>query len=346
MSLRYVDSFDHYSAGEITQKWTALTGTVSVISGGNYNSAGQFLRVSRAQTYVTRTIDAQSAWHLGWALRISGPSPSGIPVVLAALLDAGTVQADLRLNADQTLEVTRAGTAVSGGKSTRPLVADLFQFVEWKCQLKSGISSDEVLVRVDGELFVSVTSGESLIITANATANQILLGNTLTTLPAAHDYDDLIVLDRQGALSALSGGMAVFTVYPSSGGQYSAFSPSSGANHVSQVNQVTPDGDATYVSNALVSTRESFFFASHTLASLTRVVAVQLDMNARKTNTEVKGLNLFTALSATIASGVTSQALPTAYRYFLEVFSANVGGSSWALSQVSTTEFGVLLTAG
>ena len=152
--LRFTDSFDHYST--LLEKWTTTGGGVS-IQAGQGRRGGQSFRVNSGQ--ATKTIDAQPTWIVGFALRFSTNNSS--INTLVRLLDGATTQVDLRINADSTLSVVRAGAAVTGGTSVIALSPNTYYYIELKVTISSSIAAGSWKVRVNGVDAITVATGQS-----------------------------------------------------------------------------------------------------------------------------------------------------------------------------------------
>ncbi len=111
MSLRFVDSFDHYNTAQVTRKWNVLGGTTSILAGGGRNGT-QSLHIPSQNCYLLKTIDPQPSWVVGFAANFSrfGLPGSGQGLFFQ-FLDVGSPQLDLVHNPDGTLSVQRNGVA-------------------------------------------------------------------------------------------------------------------------------------------------------------------------------------------------------------------------------------------
>ena len=116
MALRFVDGFDHYVTADITKKWNSNNSGVISSTAGRRGGGSLRWVSGNSNNAVVKTLDAQATWILGVALSVS--SVPSLTSTFLRLLDAGTVQCDLRINVDGTLSVTRNGTALTNGTST------------------------------------------------------------------------------------------------------------------------------------------------------------------------------------------------------------------------------------
>src|SRR4051812_42562455 len=118
MSLRFCDSFSHYSTNDLYgagngAKWTSINGGPNsipsnvaylAIAQGGGRFGGNSLRISASnnQYSISKTIDAQATWIMGFALKIASPlnaiATFSTFMDLCALNDAGVNQVEVRLN--------------------------------------------------------------------------------------------------------------------------------------------------------------------------------------------------------------------------------------------------------
>lgn len=254
MAPRFGDGFDHYATADITAWWTARNGTNNSIQA----SAGRFgsgcWRVTAGANSITRTLDAQASWVVGLALRANATTWGSQNLALVSWLDAGTQQCELRLDTSTLLlNVTRNGTALTGGTASAPLAADAWQYIEWKVTVADSIAADSCRVRLNGAQVINVATGQDTKNTANATANQLRLGSpgAFTGMSGTtFDFDDLYVCDGTGAsLNDFLGDRRVEWL-PASGPGHGTpqWTPNTGTNWAA-VSQSPSDGDTTYVSS-------------------------------------------------------------------------------------------------
>lgn len=155
MSLRFMESFDHHVTADLTEKWTTVTGSPT-ISAGNGRRSTACLRTTTQGWYLTKTLDAQATWIVGVAFRASAAF-AGTAMPIIQLLDAGTLQCDVRINSDGTISVTRNATVL--GTSVFALSTSVWYYIEFKCLISDASGTYEV--RVDGSNKVSGTGADT-----------------------------------------------------------------------------------------------------------------------------------------------------------------------------------------
>ncbi|AQV94744.1 hypothetical protein BJN34_12725 [Cupriavidus necator] len=332
MSLIFMDGFDHYATADITKKWTSLAGASINASGGR--RGGGAMSVSGSGNYVQKTFPAAAGWVVGAALSANILSSATI----FALLDAGTIQCDLRLNVDGTLSVTRNGTAVTGGTSTLALSAGTFYYIEWKVTIADSIGANSCKVRVNGVDWITVATGQDLKSTANATANQVRLGISASTLTLL--YDDHYVNDQNGSVNNdFLGDVRVDALYPTSDGANQAWTPSTAGAHWSLVDETAPN-TTDYVESGTAAQKDTYGMGdiSHTPVS---IFGTQVNIAALKDDAGARSLKPVTRSGGTDYSG-TAQALATTQAYYSEVRETDPATSAaWTKTGFNAAEFGV-----
>ncbi|MGH7343291.1 MAG: hypothetical protein ACREK4_00130 [Candidatus Rokuibacteriota bacterium] len=332
MTLRFVDSFDHYAAGDLTEKWTANTGAPTLPSNGRRSTKC----LSSTGATFTKTLDAQATWIVGFAFRLAN-LPSSTQSLIA-LLDAGTIQTDVRLNQDGTLSVTRNGTVL--GTSAFALSVGNYVYLEFKCFIHDTTGTYEV--RVNGSNKVSGSSADTKN-TANATANQVKLGSA----GLSWDADDLYICDGAGSSNNnFLGDCRVDYYAPNGAGnstQLTRGGADSGANW-SQVDETPPNDDTDYNQSSNVGDIDLYDVTdmTHTPSS---IFGVQLNLNAKKDDAGTRSIAGVVRSGGTNYEGGT-QALSTSYVYYLEVRETDPDTSAaWTKTGVNNAQFGVKVAA-
>ncbi len=337
--LLFIDGFDHYVTADITKKWTSVAGSTTINASGGRRGGGS-LRVGGNTAIVTKTYAASASWVIGFGFTSTGVATS---TNICSLLDAGTVQVQIRLNVDGTLSVQRNGTNVTGGTSVLALSAGTYYYIEWKVTIADSIGANSCKVRVNGVDWITVTAAQDLKNTANASANQVTLGTSTT--PGTVDYDDHYVCDQSGSTNNdFLGDVRVDTIFPTSDGNYTAFTPSTGSSHFALVDEATPN-TTDYNDGAAVNDRDSYGMGN--LAALTSqtVYGVQVNAAILKDDAGAKSAGTMVRSASTDGDGA-SVALGTSQTYISQIYETDPNGSiAWTESSVNAMEAGVKVTA-
>jgi len=336
VSLRFVDSFDHYATANGAQKWTTVD-HFSIVSPGRFGG-GQCMQLSMNWPCVTKTLDAQPTWIVGFALKLS--SFVNGPTLLTVLQDGANYQADLRWNTDGTLTVTRNGTAVTGGTSTASLRLNTWYYVEMKCTISTSIPANSWQVRVNGMQIINVASGQSSQVTANATANTVRIGGNMPTSAFNAWFDDLYMCDGNGTVNKnFLGDIKVVAVLPSAAGTLTQWGSVSGPNYTN-VNEATPNDDTTYVVSSTPGQIDTYATAgiSETPAN---IIGVQTALYARKDDAAVRTLAKIIR-SGGIAFPGGNNNMTSSYAYYLDINETDPNtGLPWTKAGFNAAEIGV-----
>jgi hypothetical protein len=340
-----MDSFDYYASGDLFEKWTA-SGSVSlpVISSGNGRRGTACCRSlgTTAAPSLIKTLDAQATWIIGFAFRCSA-LPATSKTILG-LVDTGTLQVDVCLNTDGTLSVRRNGsTVLTNGTSSFALTANIYAYIEFKCTIADSIGASTCQVRVDGDIKITVATGQDTKHSANATANQILVaGAQTTTNPSAlWDVEDLYICDGQGSVNNdFLGDCRVDALLPNADGSNSQFTPSTGSDHYTLVDDSAPNDDTDYLSSNTSGHKDTWAFANLTALTSPSLKGVQLNLTAKKDDAGTRLLKPVVKSGSTTSSG-SSQGIGTDYRQFAQIYETDPDTSAaWTEAGVNAAEFG------
>lgn len=220
---------------------------------------------------------------------------SHIAAILLRLLDAGTAQVELRVQADGTLRVTRNGTTVTNGTSTYTIPTSTWVYIEWKVTIADSISADTCKVRVNGTDVITVATSQDLKNTANASANSVVIGGT-----GGHTacyYDDFYVCNQSGTTNNdFLGDVKVRTIYPSGAGNSTDWTPSAGSNYQC-VDESPANGDTDYVSETTAGDHDTYALDDITITG--SILGIQTNLYAKKDDAGTK------ELAAVVRSGTT-----------------------------------------
>ncbi len=348
MACRFMDGFDHYATGSITEKWTSLVGTPS-ISAGYGRRGGQSLRFTSNGQSVSKTFDAQATWTHGFAFRASTFAAGNAP--LLQIKDGSSIQVDLRVSPTGTLIVTRNGSAVTGGTSINALNMSTYYYIEHQVTIASSIAAGTWTVKVNGVTWITVATGQSSKATANTTADNFTIGcpTGWGTNFGAVDYDDLYVLDGNDSgisgnpCNTFLGDVAVVPLYATGAGNNTTWTPDSGSNYA-RVNELVADGDSSWVETGGAGNIDSYVFQSVT-GSPASIFAVGWNAESRKTDVSTFNIRrYFRDAGGNDRVGTVDYSLPATYTIVQEILHAVPGTSTaWTYSDLTAPEFGVKL---
>lgn len=337
--LLFMDGFSHYATADLGKKWTSVTAAPTITSNG--------ARGGGALTVVTSDAAAKSFTPVAsvvFGFRFKFTNANASAKKICTLYDVATAQVDLRINADGTLSVTRAGTALTGGTSTNTMSAGTFYYVEFKVTISDSIGANTCKVRVDGVDWITVATGQDTKATANALCNVLELGPS-GSLTGTYYYHDLYLCDNSGSTNNdFLGDCRIDTIFPTSDGNYTQFTPSTGTDHYALVDEATPN-TSDYNSDATAGHRDSYGMGN--LAALTSqtVYGIQTNAAVLKDDAGVRTAATFVRSSSTNSDGATV-GLSVSQTYISQVFETDPNGSiAWTESSVNAMEGGFKVVA-
>lgn len=338
MALRFIDGFDHYVTADMLLKWTAAGAIAPTIASGGRRS-GQALRISSATaSSLSKTIDAQATWIIGFALNAAALPTVDRPIL--ALVETATLHVDVRVKPDGTFIVTRNGTTL--GTSTATLTAGSYSYIEFKCTIDNSAGAFEL--RLNGTNILSASSQD----TQNggtATANVIRLGYAAGITSSSNwDYDDLYVCDSTGSdNNDFLGDCRVDTYMPSGAGNTTNLTPSAGSNYQC-VDESLQNGDTDYVQSSTATDKDTYAVTDMTHTP-TDIYGVQVNLVSKKDDAGARSIAAVTRSGGADYDGAT-QALSTSYVVYLEVVEQDPNTSAaWTKTNLNAAEFGVKIAA-
>jgi hypothetical protein len=329
--------------------WTSLgtnAGSSWSVSAGNGRTTGSSLRcvsASASDQRLFKTLTAQATWGIAFGFRFS--ALTGVNGgQIAGTRDITTNQADLRLNSDGTLAVTRNGTALA--TSAVALSLNTYYHIEFKVTIGASAAYE---VRLNGVAVIGPATGNTQA-TGNATANGIFIG-PLSGSASAYgnmDFDDVVVYDGQATdangfsdINTFIGDCGVAWLQPTGAGTTTQFTPGAGSNYA-QVNEATPDGDTTYVESATVGQIDTYAMADLPVGVLA-VKTLAVVHHGRKTDVGSRGMKAVVRSGGGNTAHATEIALANTYQYYGSVFGQNPNAGSainWTPTSVNALEIG------
>ncbi len=343
--LRFFDSFDHYAIADVGGKWTARQGSSNSISASNGRRSTNSFRLTTAVNaqYISKTLDAQATWIIGFSYKFSAVASNTIEVV--SFLDAGTVQIELRLLTDGTLRVTRNGTTLATG--TAALSTGVTYYIEFKVTINNSAGAYEV--RVDGSNTNHPSgSGADTQNTANASANQVRLGNNLAAGGTVNiDYDDFYICDGTGGSgNDFLGDRRADAYFPIGNGNSSQLTGSDGnsTDNYLLVDESSQDGDTSYVQSSTSGQKDTYDFPamSHTP---TDINGIQINNWAKKDDSGARSICSVIRSGGSDTDGA-SQALGTSYADYAQLSITDPNTAvAWTKTGFGSAEYGAKVSA-
>lgn len=332
MTLRFIDSFDHYTSDASTLLKYGVTGSTSYVqiltTGGRRGSGGLELYGSG---FVRKTLDDQGTWIIGFAYKSKSMDISSSAIALFRD-SAGATQCSLYVNAGGALEIRRSNTTILA-TSSMVLASEVWYYIEVKINIHDTTGS--AVVRVNETEVINV-SGVDTKHSAVAGARSIDL-NGLTTERAT--FDDFYICDAAGSVNNdFLGDVRVDALRPTGAGSVTEFTPSTGANW-ENVDDTDPDGDTTYNVTDTVGNTDLFVFGDLP-AGTGDVFGVQANLLARKDDAGVRGIKSTVLLSSTEYDGAEKKLLDSYFDLY-NIWELNPNtAAAWVASEINGAEFG------
>ena len=330
MALRYADSFDGYTT--LSERWTTASGTITAAA-ARTGAAG--LR-DPANQALTKTIDAQGTWIVGFAYRVAVLDGS----VILRTGDTDVVancQGRVIVNADGTIALHRGDGTTLLATSTLSLLPNVFYYIEVKHIILNAGGTFEV--RVNGAVWVTFTGDTQH--TANATANII---NLNSSSGQTEDFDDLYINDGQGSVNNdYLGEVQIEYLACNADGNSEQWTPSAGSNF-QNVDEAAPDDDTTYNSPSTEGNKDTFGIANISLAAAT-IPAIQVIIRARKESAGTANIQRVYRSGGSENNGASFNP-STSYATQLEIMETDpIAVGAWTIANLNASEFGYAAVA-
>jgi hypothetical protein len=314
---------------DISTRWNTVTGA-AVLSAANGRFGNTALRLASPTATQIFLMPAGpiAAGCVGVAFRNNGLNLVNNEIIY--FNDGGTNQVSLGLIPSQQLQIKRNGTVLATG--TRVLNSSSWYYLEIAVTIAP--AGGTVNVYIDGVLEISFT-GNTRASAASQFDRVVLQGATgSVTL-----YSDLYFKDDATAL----GDSRTALILPSADATPLDWTTSSGVVHFSLVNEVPPNGDASYVASSTPGQIDLYEFQDVTFTGVVR--AVQVSLWARKDDAAVRQVAVRYQQGASNYSGAT-QTLTTTFLSYRQVWPTDPNtGAAWLTGAINSARFGVLEVA-
>jgi hypothetical protein len=330
-----IDGFDMYNGTGTTTgaglKWTVTGGSSSLTTG---RFAGQGLLMGSSGSgagRITRAFTGSPVTSVGIGVAINvNVMPTNDSVHgFISLLKGTTYTFGLRITTTGGLEAYRL-TAVNAGVSlgTAPAGTITVGWHYFEIAVTISDTVGTVLVKVDGSTVMNLSGLD----TNNAVTNvdTVSFGFNANNPGGLNIIvDDLYITD-----GATLGERKIETLYPSADTATKNWTPNSGTDNYSRVNETTVDGDTSYVQASTVGTRDLYTVGP--LSSTPTVIdAVQIVSFMEKTDATTRTVYNSCQSAGTDSDG-SAFALAATYGRFDRILSTDPnGGGSWTASRVN-----------
>lgn len=352
MTLRWVDSFDHYSTADISLKYDQGSPTEAATDGNSiqsstarFTNAMLFHRSNStpgATDYVGKVITGLSHSTIIFGFAFNWNSFTTADRQVFALREGTTHHISVRFNSSNQLYFFSSGPAAQVGSASSALNADTWYYIEGKVVISD--ASGSVEWRVNGTSGGSTGSldtrnGGSGVVTA------IQLGFQQSVAVAGVDIyhmDDLYVCDGGGSVNNdFLGDTRIQARFPNGNGNYSQLVGSDGnsTDNYLLVDETTPN-TADYVESNVAGDKDTYTYSDLTPTAGT-VHGVMVVPYSVKTDAGTRTVTPTSRLSGTDNDGSAATLSTTGLYVPSGVFETKPGGGAWSISDVNSAEFGV-----
>lgn len=328
MALIFCDGFDHYATKDMLKKWDYFDVDYFYIDNINKRTGNGALRSSATYAKVMGKYLQNNFQTLVFGVANNLTTiPDKDQYIGYSFLVNKDINIDVRIYYNYFVKIYRGTTLL--GTSTVPItIGNEWFYLEIKIYLHD--TEGYVIIRKNGEIFYKLNSIK--------TRNSIEYCNHLRI--RVQDYnaiiDDLYIDD-----SNFLGDIKVETLCPSGAGTTTQWDALSGNNY-ENVDEVSQDGDTSYVSTATANEIDTYAFGNLTTTSGT-VYGVQVNMTARKDDAGSRSIAPVVRLSSTDRIG-NSVSVSDSYVNHIQMYNTNPDDSeAWTIADVNGAEFGVKL---
>ncbi len=356
MTLRFIDSFDHYVT--ITDKWTAASG--GAIEAGGRNGT-QCVRLGDcgggAPCWIRLTVPggAKSELIFGAAFKAAAIAGTSGRIFMGFKDSTGgfdNVQFGVAMNPANGHLQAVLGNDTFGGLSrqfdphivvaegTTVLIAGAYFYLEIRV-LFGAAGSYTLKINEVVEL---TAAGVNTKFTAQSSADVVYLQSNGSD--PGFRFDDLYVIDTLGAVNnTYLGDVRVEALYPSADGFHGEWTPNAGVVHFNRVNEHPADEDSTYEFAAVAGLRDSFAFTDLSVGSAA-IKGIQYLHRPRVESPGARSVNAFYRTGAIDFDDATALSLTTSYIYPIgDIVELNPAtGLAWTFAEINAAEWGFRLT--
>jgi len=355
MALKFAEGFEEFgTSGRPTAlgfKWTATNALYNEVSTGRFHGQSWRMGSSYSSSYtydqllVKKQIMSYNTWYVGFAFRKRSTTgqTSGASGYFFGIKDTGGSQLSLHFSpsAESTIILYRGLSTTSLATYANAITDNQWHYIEFGCKIAD--SGGWAKVRIDGTEVISYTGDTDALSTG--------LGKFIE-FSAPHNYvtwsceiDDIYVCDDTGSVNNdFLGDITVETLYPTSDGGETGFTPSTGSDKFAVVDEV-PANTTDYLTGTSVGEQVTFGMSnlSYINGSIKGVVVEMNTKNEGVSSDELRGL---TRISGTTyepsGTGPTSATGQSTYDALQQAFDTNPDTTAaWTVSDVNAAEFGI-----
>lgn len=336
MALLFCDGFDHVDDGYELLKWDYVYNAAYVTYATTYGRDGGWGMVISASAFLTlqKNLSASpSTIIVGFASKIIYQYDTRF----FAINDGSDLQIQLWFdNSTGALKVYR-DTTYLGITPPGSFNASTWHYIELKVVFSNTVGSVEI--KIDGTTQLTLTD-----IDTSHSGNEQCTGIQL--LGQANNpwtfFDDLYICDTTGTVNNdFLGDITITTLYPTSDGNSSDFTPSTGTDHYALVDEAQLVGDTDHNESSTVGHKD--LYGVTTFSGTDNILGVQVVAAVKNTDTGTMSVRPLSRSGAIPAdnegdSFTLSQTMKAAMHVFEKEPTDDV---AWTAAKVNAAEFGL-----
>lgn len=224
------------------------------------------------------------------------------------------------------MTVTDGGTVITGTHQLRP---DTWYYAEMK--LDSGTAE----VHLNGIVDIPAVGGDY------SNDWYIVSLETGGVFSPRVQFDDFYMCDLDGSVNNdFLGDICVETLYPISDGTYRDWTPDTGTDHFSRVNEHQIDELLSYVSTAGAGNKDTYNMGDPVIDPLTPVLGVQLNLGLTKLEPGVRTMKPLIRQAGTDYEGDTTY-VTADWGFVSWLLDEDPSGAPWDAATVMADEYGI-----
>lgn len=266
-----------------------------------------------------------TAFGLGFALNPSSLPASGTSTSLIKMRAGAT--AFFKVAVDSVGRFSVTDTTGTSSMSAPCVVAGNWGYFEFSATCNA--STGSWAVKWNGETVLSGT-GRNTGTAINSIGFQSL------SLSTNCGFDDMYISDSADTI----GEIRIDTLRPSADTATKNFTPNSGSNNFSRVNETTCDGDTSYNQTTTVGAKD-LFDLNDLATTPSNVIGVKSVLIGEKDNVSVSGVRTNLVEGGTTTNGTERFLANGSYRYMADTLMLNPRtGAAWTYTQLNSTQLG------
>jgi len=320
-----IEGWDHLAASQLTVKGWSATGSMSMVAG---RFDGQALQINNpgGTSNQNKTLPSSYSTIIGGFAVKFNTLGSGVFFMLRA---GATSTLQLRLTSNKLEVLNSSSTSIATGTTT--LTTGVWYYIEVKLFVNG--ASGTVEVHLNGTSEIASTTGNF----GSSNITNFLIQQQTANISTT--FDDIYACDTSGTVNNdFLGDVRVETIFPNGDGAHTQWTPTGGGSHYTQVNETTPDGDTTYVSDSTPNDRDSYTFGD--IDGNASVFGVQVSMYARKDDANTRQIAPVIRQGGTDYDG-TTVTLSASYQFYSQLYDKDPTPAAWTAANVNADEFGL-----